>query len=304
MNARFSVSQKVSLYSRRQMWGFVFVLPCVLFFAVFMLYPMLSGMYLSLTKFTLLNPPRFCGLENYQNLLNDRLFIKSVGVTLRYVLGSTIPVWGLSLLAALLFFQKFPGREIFKTLFFLPVLPSLTVVSIVWLVLLNPTGLLTNLLHPLTGQGQIRWLSDVHLTPIMMIVVNNWSTIPFYMLIWLAGLNGIPTELREAALVDGASRVTSFLRVELPLLRPTAVLIAAVSSITAFQGFNLQYVLAPNHGGPVDSNTTLGIVIWKYGFQYYRMGDAAAVSVILFLVILIITMVQLRLGRSEDYTLT
>ena len=98
--------------------------------------------------------------------------------------------------------------------------------------------------------------------------------------------------------------MTSFLRVELPLLRPTAVLIGTVSSITAFQGFNLQYVLTPNHGGPVDANTTLGILIWKYGFQYYRMGDAAAVSVILFVVILTITLVQLRLGRSEDYTLT
>lgn len=289
---------------RRQFWGFIFVLPCVAFFAVFMLYPMLNGVYLSLTNFTLFNDPEYIGLKNYESLLQDRLFQKAVGVTLKFVLGSTIPVWVLSLLIALLFFQKFRGREVLKALFVLPILPSLTVISIVWLALLNPTGLLTHLLEPMTGKGQIRWLSDIQLTPFMVIVINAWTTIPFYMIIWLAGLNGVPRELREAARVDGANRVMSFLRVELPLLRPTAVLIAAISSISAFQAFNLQYVLTPNHGGPVDASTTLGIVIWKYGFTYYRMGEAAAVSVILFVVILAITLLQLGLGRSEDYSLS
>lgn len=289
---------------RRQFWGFLFVLPSVGFFAVFLLYPMVRGIYLSLTNFTLFNDPLYIGFENYQRLLDDRLFKKAFQVTLEFVLGSTVPVWIISLLIALLFFQEFRGREVLKTFFFLPVLPSLTVISIVWLVLLNPTGLLTQVLEPLTGKNQIRWLSDVNLTPMMVIIVNAWTTIPFYMIIWLAGLNGIPRELREAARVDGANRIIAFLRVDLPLLRPTAVLVAAVSSITAFQAFNLQYVLTPNHGGPVDSSTTLGIVIWKYGFTYYRMGEAAAVSVILFVIILVITLLQLWWGRSEDYSLS
>lgn len=293
-----------TLHLRRQTWGFIFVLPAVIFFGIFMLWPMINGFYLSLTNFTLLQPPRFIGFQNYENLLNDRLFLKSIEVTLKFVLGSTVPVWIISLLIALLFFQKFPGREILKTLFFLPVLPSLTVISIVWLVLLNPSGVFTQLLQPITNQGQIRWLNDINLTPFVVILVNAWTTIPFYMLIWLAGLNGIPSELRDAARVDGASRVKAFLRIELPLLRPTAVLIAALSSINAFQAFNIQYVLTPNQGGPVDATTTLGIVIWKYGFQYYRMGEAAAISVVLFMVILVITLIQLGLGRSEDYSLS
>ncbi|MCB0045166.1 MAG: sugar ABC transporter permease [Caldilineaceae bacterium] len=289
---------------KRQLWGYLFVMPAVLFFAVFMLYPMINGIYLSLTTFTLLKPPTFIGLENFVDIFfRDRLFRQSVGVTISFVLGTTIPVWVLSLLIALLFYQRFPGREVLKSLFFMPLLPSLTVVSIVWLVLLNPSGLLTNLLFPLTGTRQIRWLSSIDLTPLMVIVVNNWTTIPFYMIIWLAGLSSIPPVFREAAMVDGASRLVSFWRVELPLLRPTAVLVAAVSTITAFQSFNIQYVLTPNHGGPVDSTTTLGILIWKYGFQFYRMGTAAAVSVVLFVVILLITMLQIKLGRSEEYTI-
>ncbi len=295
---------KGSVITRRQYWGLIFVLPTVIFFSVFFLYPILSGFVLSLTDFTLLRPPVWVGLQNYVDLFKDRLFLKSISVTLGYVLGSTLPVWVLSLLAALLFYQRFPGRETLKLLFFSPLLPSIVVVSVIWKVLLHPNGVLTAIIGPLFNTGEIRWLNDVNLSPISIILAHDWAIIPFYMLIWLAGLTAIPQELRDAALVDGANKVQSFLRVELPLLRPTAVFVASISTINAFQGFVLQYVVAPDQGGPVDVNTTLGIVIWRYGFQFYRMGDAAAVSVVLFAIILVVTLIQLRLGRSEDFSLS
>ncbi len=289
--------------SRRQIWGLFFVLPTVLFFAVFFLYPIVTGLLFSLTDFTLLRPPEWVGLQNYIDLLKDRLFLKSVSVTLGFVAGTTVPVWILSLLAAVVFYQRFPGREALKVLFFAPVLPSLVVVAIVWRILLHPSGVLTTVLRPFTGLGEINWLNDPTLSPISMILINNWTTIPFYMLIWLAGMTGIPQELRDAALVDGANRVQSFLRVELPLLRPTAVFVAAISTINAFQAFTLQYTITPGRGGPIDVNTTMGLLIWKYGFQFYRMGDAAAVSVVLLLMILIVTAFQLWLSRSEQFSL-
>jgi ABC-type sugar transport system permease subunit len=123
------------------------------------------------------------------------------------------------------------------------------------------------------------------------------------MLIWLAGLRGIPEELRDAARVDGAGKLKTFLRIELPLLRPTAVFVASISMINAFQAFTLQYTISPGKGGPIDVNTTMGLLIWKYGFQYYRMGDAAAVSVVLFVIIMIVTGVQLWFSRGEQYSL-
>ena len=294
---------ETSVIQRRHYWGFLFVLPAVVFFLVFFLYPILAGFYLSLTDFTLLKAPVWVGLDNYQDLLSDRLFLKSLGVTAGFVLGSTIPVWIVSLGIALLFYQKFPGRELFKVLFFTPLLPSLVVISVVWRVLLHPDGVLTSLIGPLVGEGQIRWLFDLQLSPLMSILVHDWHIIPFYMLIWLAGLTAIPKDLRDAALVDGANRVQAFFFVELPLLRPTAVFIATISTIRAFQGFSIQFVLSPGQGGPVDVNTTLGVVIWKYGFQFSRMGDAAAISMVLFLIIIIITGIQLRLGRSDDFSL-
>ncbi|MBL8117528.1 MAG: sugar ABC transporter permease [Anaerolineae bacterium] len=296
-------TQKSSLIARRQYWGLVFVLPTVIFFIVFFLYPIISGIYYSLTDFTLLKPPVWVGLQNYQDLLKDRLFIKSISVTLGYVAGTTIPAWILSLFAAVVFFQKFRGREILKVLFFSPVLPSLIVVAIVWRILLQPGGILTTVLRPLTGSAEINWLDNPTLSPISMIIITNWTIIPFYMLIWLSGLTAIPEELRDAARVDGATRVQSFFRVELPLLRPTGVFIAAISTINAFQGFTLQYAISPGKGGPIDVNTTLGLLIWKYGFQYYRMGDASAVSMVLFAMIMIVVLIQLWLSRSDQFSL-
>jgi multiple sugar transport system permease protein len=131
------------------------VLPVVIFFLVFNVYPILNGVYLSMTTFTLLRPPVWIGLENYAELLGDPLFRQSVLVTLGFVAGSTIPVWILSLAAAVLFFQRFPGRDLLKTIFFTPVLPSLVVIAIVWRVLLYPNGILTNSFKPLTGLPEI-----------------------------------------------------------------------------------------------------------------------------------------------------
>lgn len=283
----------------RQRWGLIFVLPVVAFVAVFSVYPIVNGFYLSLTDFSLLRPPEWVGVGNYVSLWQDPLFRKAIGVTVVFVLGTTVPVWILSLAAAVVFFQRFPGREWLKALFFLPVLPSMVVVSIVWKLLLYPSGVFSTIIGPLLGRSEINWLNDIHLAPFAMILVQDWATIPFFMLIWLAGLSGVSTELREAARIDGANFIQAFLKVELPLLRPTAVLVIAISTIQAFQGFILQFVMSPDKGGPADSTSTIALLIWKYGFQYFRMGEAAAMSVILFAVIFIITLFQLVLGRGD-----
>src|SRR5258707_13389543 len=123
------------------------------------------------------------------------------------------------------------------------------------------------------------------------------------MLNWLAGLTGHPTELSDAARVDGANSFQTLIRVGFALLRPTAVFVAAISTINAFQGFTVQYAISPGRGGPIDNNLTMGLLIWKDGFQYYRMGTAAAISVVLFAMILVVTLVQLLASRGEQYSL-
>lgn len=283
----------------RKWWGLLFVAPAVLFFAVFAIFPIGFGFFLSLTRYNLLSPPQFIGFGNYTGLLRDRLFVTAVGNTIVFVLGATVPVWIASLWLAVRFDQVFASRAFWKSLFFSPVLPPLVVVAVVWKVLLQPNGFITGLIAPLFGLSEIRWLGDPLLSRFVLIVVNDWTMIPFFSMIWLAGLAGIPDDLKKAAQLDGASDRQVFFMVTLPLLRPTAVLVAALSTINAFQAFVLQYEMTPDRGGPADANLTLGLLVLKYGFQYFRMGEAAAASVVLFAVILLVTILQLRLGRQK-----
>jgi multiple sugar transport system permease protein len=292
-------STKAPISGNQKWWGLFFVSPAVLFFAGFAIFPILFGSYLSLTRYNLLSPPVYVGFKNYFALFHDRMFLLSLRNTALFVLGSTIPVWIGSLLLALVFDSKVPGRTVWRALFFLPVLPPLVVVAVIWKIILHPNGMVTAILSPFSGLGEIPWLTNPNLSPILIIMVNNWAMIPFFAMIWLAGLAAVPDELRLASGLDGANGTQTFFFVVLPMLRRTGVLVAALSTINAFQAFILQYEMTPDKGGPADANLTLGLLIWKYGFQYFRMGDAAAASVVLFAIILVVTLVQLILGRSK-----
>lgn len=275
----------------------MFVLPVVVFFATFSIFPVLYGLYLSFTRASLLRPPHWIGEANYLTLPSDPLFRTALSNTLIFVLGTTVPVWLASLGAALLFHQRFPARDILKTLFFLPVLPPLVVVAVIWKVLLDPLGVVTWLGSWIWGPGEIAWLYNTTLAPLMMIIVHDWAAIPFYMMIWLAGLTMLSSEISEAAHIDGAGPVRTFWHVELPQLRGTAILVCGLSSIGAFQTFTLQYVLSTDQGGPVNATLVLALLIFKEAFQFFRMGYGAALSVVLFAMILIVTLIQLRLSR-------
>lgn len=288
-----------SVTRHRRWWGLLFVAPAVTFFALFAIFPIGFGVYLSFTRYDLLTPPQWIGTGNYTSLIRDRAFMMAVVNTLIFVLGATFPVWVLSLWLAMRFDRVFRTRGFWKSIFFSPVLPPLVVVAVVWKVMLHPNGLVTGLVGPLFGVGEIRWLNDPTLSRMVMILVNDWTMIPFFSMIWLAGLAGVPDDLRRAAQIDGASDRQVFFLVTLPLLKPTAVLVAALSTINAFQAFVLQYEMTPDQGGPADANLTLGLFILKYGFQYFRMGEAAAASVLLFVVILLVTALQLWLGRQK-----
>lgn len=293
--------QREFLY-RRRVYGVLFVAPAMLFFLVFSLYPTLNGFYLSLTEYTLLKPPEFVGFENYTKLAGNDQFQNGVKVTLWFLLGTTVPKWILSLALAMLFLAPFRGREFFKTLYFTPTLLSAVVVSLVWKLLLDPNGVMSALAKPITGDPDTLWLSDRILTPISLIFVDDWAGIPFFMIIWIAGLVGIPRVFYEAALIDGTTRWQAFLHVTLPLLRPTILFVVVISTINSFQSFALQYVMT--RGGPSDLTTTIALLIYNYGFNYFRMGQAAAMSVFMFFVIILITLIYIRSVRAEETSYT
>lgn len=287
---------------RRSVYGILFVAPAMFFFLVFSLYPTLNGFYLSLTEYTLLKPPNFVGIDNYIKLATNDQFQNGIKVTLWFLLGTTVPKWILSLALAMLFLAPFKGREFFKTLYFTPTLLSAVVVSLVWKLLLDPNGVMSVLAKPVTNDPDTLWLADKVLTPISLIFVDDWAGIPFFMIIWIAGLVGIPRVFYEAALIDGTSRWQAFQHITLPLLRPTVLFVIVISTINSFQSFALQYVMT--RGGPSDLTTTIALLIYNYGFNYFRMGQAAAMSVFMFFVIIAITLIYIRSVRAEETSYT
>ncbi len=287
---------------RRSVYGILFVAPAMLFFLIFSLYPTLNGFYLSLTEYTLLKPPEFVGIGNYTKLAVNDQFQNGLKVTLWFLLGTTVPKWILSLALAMLFLVPFKGREFFKTLYFTPTLLSAVVVSLVWKLLLDPNGMMSVLVRPLTQDPDTMWLADRVLTPISLIFVDDWAGIPFFMIIWIAGLVGIPRVFYEAALIDGTTRGQAFWHITLPLLRPTILFVIVISTINSFQSFALQYVMT--RGGPSDLTTTIALLVYNYGFNYFRMGQAAAMSVFMFFVIVIITLIYIRGVRAEETSYT
>ena len=293
---------KRNLIFRRSIYGILFVAPAMLFFLIFNLYPMVNGFYMSLTEYTLLKPPVWIGFDNYIGLLENKEFLNGLWVTFIFVLGTTVPKWVLSLALALLFVRTFWGREFFKVLYFTPTLLSGVVVSLVWKLIFHANGLATALVGPYTKQAEIFWLASSALTPLALIMVDNWAGIPFFMIVWIAGLVGIPKEFYEAALIDGAGRWQAFRHVTLPLLRPTTLFVVVVSTIGALQAFSLQFVMT--RGGPSNVTTTVALLVYKYGFEYFKMGVAAAMSVIMFLAIIAITILQIRGVRSEETSYT
>jgi multiple sugar transport system permease protein len=272
----------------------------VAFFGLFNLYPMVRAFYISLTSYDLLTPPQFIGLENYSYLLQDDRFHTALLNTFMYMVGTTIPLWILSLGIALAMARQFRFKEFYRTLYFMPVILSGVVVSIVWSLLYQQNGLISAALSPWV-QGNIFWLTDAGLAPWSIIIMAVWQSLGFYMVIFLAGLQNIPADLYAAASIDGANAWARFRYVTLPLLKPTALFVTVISLISGFQTFTYQYVMT--RGGPGDATNVIALHIYMTAFSFLKMGLASAMSLIMFAIILILTLIQFRVLRTENVSL-
>jgi ABC-type sugar transport system permease subunit len=268
-----------------------------LFLVVFKFVPMVEAFYLSLTNFDLLSAPSFIGLENYVRLLEDPLFHQSIRVTVYYVLGTSSLIWFLSLGLALVFNAPLPGRDVLRTVYFMPTIVPVVVYAIIWLFMFHPYGLLNVGLQTLGLRG-FNWLADAGAILPGLILSSTWRFVPYFMVIYLAGLQNIPQELYEAAAIDGASRLQGFSFITLPLLRPTILLVVIVSIILMSKVFT--NVLIITGGGPNGATRVLSLFIYQTGFQYFKMGLASAASIFLLFGTMVFTLIQLRLFREDD----
>jgi len=285
-----------SAEARHQAWGYLFLAPMFVLLAVFKFIPMLQALYLSLTSYDLLSPPRFVGLRNYVFLLEDPLFHQSVGVTAYYVFGTCVLLWFLSLAMALVFNAPLPAKNVLRTMYFMPAIVPVVVYAVIWLFMFHPYGLLNVALHTL-GLPAVHWLSDTRAVMPGFILAALWRFVPYFMIIYLAGLQSIPHEYYEAAAIDGAAGVNAFRFITLPLLRPTVLLVIVVSIIFMSKVFT--NVLIITAGGPDGATRVLSLFIYQTGFQFFKMGLASAASIFLLFGTMAFTLLQLRLFGED-----
>ncbi len=292
--ARLSVPA-LSRRRQRTLIAYLFLAPALALLAVFTFYPVLVGTGLSLFHYDLLNPPRYVGAAQFQQLLADRYFWIAFANSAKYVL--VVPVIQLcSILLAVLANQRLRGMRFFRAAYYLPVITSWPVVGIMWSWMYDQQGVINYVLQVLhLTDRPITWLSHPTLTLYAVMFVTLWKGLGWYMVIYLAGLQAIPQELEEAAMMDGASKPRVFWHVTIPLLRPYILLSSVLSTIAALKVFEEIYVMT--RGGPFYSTYTMFMYIFDLAFQDLNVGYAAALAVVLAGAILILSAVNFRVFR-------
>lgn len=280
---------------RKLFWVSFFLAPSLLGLFLFTATPILASLGLTLFEWDLLTPAEFVGLDNFRRLLQDDTFWKALGNTL-YFIGGYIPlVMVLALGVAVVLNQKLRGLVLFRTAFFIPVVSAWVAVALLWKWIFNPRMGLLNYLLSLLGINGPAWLLDPTWAMPAIIITSVWKDIGFIMIMFLAGLQGIPEEYYEAAEIDGASGWQRLRYITLPLLSPTAFFALIISLINSFQVFDQVWIMT--EGGPAGATTVLVERIVKNAFSYNRMGYAAAISWVLFLLVFSATALQMKLQK-------
>jgi multiple sugar transport system permease protein len=286
---------------REALWGYLFLLPNILGFLAFSIFPLIFAIGLSFTRWDLISKPAIVGLDNYQKLFTeDDSFAIVIKNTLIFT-GLSVPIGTIvSLILANALNQKIRGTTFYRMSFFLPVVSSTVAVALVWSWLFNPDFGLANEVLLSLGLPKFKWLASSKTALLSIVMVAVWRGLGPSTIIFLAGLQGIPEELYDAAKIDGANTRQLFRHITIPLLSPTTFFVIVVSIIGSFQVFDLVYIMTG--GGPGRASSVIVYYIYQNAFRWFRMGYASSIAFILFIVILILTMIQLRLsGRWVHY---
>lgn len=287
-------------YQRQEEWSaYLFIIPAVASLAVFTFYPMISALIVSFQDFNLISSNSyFIGLDNYIELFKDRQFLDSLVHSFHFAIV-VIPVQTAIALGLALLVQKTAWYSgLFRTMYFLPVIIAVGVASTVFRLLYNQDfGLLNGVLKWL-GLPTVSFLSDPSVAMYGVMILGMWKAAGFFMIIFLAGLANIPKDVYEAAQVDGATKAAIFLRITLPLLRKTTAFVVIITTIDAIKISGPIFILT--NGGPAGSTTTATYFIVNQAFDQLRMGYATAAAMILFLIVLCISIFQMKFFKSDD----
>lgn len=283
-------------------WALWLLLPALAGIGLFTVLPTLGSFVLSFMQWDLLGAPRWVGLANYQDLAGDPLFYRVMLQTLCFVLSYVVLDVLLALGLAIALNQKVRFQALYRTAYFLPVVTSMVAGAILWSWIFDPRSGLLNAMLGVLHMGPVRWLSDPHWALPSLVLVSVWKNLGYDMLLFLAGLQAVPSQQLEAASLDGAGAWQRFRYVTLPLLGPSLVMVTMMATIRAFQTFDTVYLMT--EGGPHRSTTIIGFWLFQNAFTYFKLGKASALAYVLFAVLVALTGLQWwarrRLSHQEE----
>lgn len=290
-------NKKIRIYNKGEViTGYLFLVPNIFGVLIFTAIPVVVSFLLSFFSWELIRPPVFVGFQNFKNLLNDDNFIQVVKNTIYYV-GVYVPVnIILAIIIAVWICSVTKGTTIFRTAFFLPVLVPTVAAAFLWKYLLHPEIGVVNMALNLIGITGPSWLGNTKTAMLGIIMMSGWKQVGYNMVIFIAGIKSIPAQLFEAAKIDGANSWQRFWKITLPMISPALFFGIVMTVITSFQVFDQAYIMTL--GGPANATNTIVMYIYQNGFQYFKMGYAASMAWLLFVVIFIMTMMQMKVQNK------
>lgn len=294
------IKSRIKMSTHEAIWGYIFLTPWIFGMIFFIGGPIIASLVLAFCKWDLITPPEFVGLDNFIKIMGDPKFWKSLYNTFYYTIFAVpLGIVG-SVIVALLMNQKWKSVRLLRTIYYLPSVTAGVASAIIWMWLFNPDfGLINYFLGKLGIKGPL-WLASEEWAKPALIIMSLWG-VGGNMVIYLAGLQGIPRQLYEAAEIDGANVFQKFTNVTLPMLSPVIFFNLIMSIVWSFQIFTQVYVMTQGQGGPADSTLVLVLYIYQKAFKFHQMGYASALSWILFVIILIATLLQFKYSKKWVY---
>ena len=289
------------LAKRQATAGRIFVAPNLFAVVVFMVFPLGFSLYMAFQKWDLFTPAKYVGWANFHRLLTgDPLFAIALRNTLVFTVGTMVPTVVISLIVAATLNRKIKGIGVFRTVLFLPLAVSAVVMAVVWRFFFDTNNGLLNIMLGWIGIGPVPWLVDPKWAMVSLCLVSIWKSVPFATVILLAAMQDVPEDLYEAAKIDGAGEIRRFFFITLPLIRSALSFVVVISIINSFQAFDQVYVLTGAHGGPETSTYVFGIMLIQNAFAFSDVGYASALAWVMFAILLVITVLQLRFSRRNS----
>lgn len=284
---------------QRRLTPYLFLLPALIVLGLTVLYPTLQALYLSFTRYNIIQPPVWIGLANFQRLWADPVFWKTLGNTLLYLVCVVPILVSLPLALAILVNQSLRGIRWFRAAYYTPVVISMVVAGIAWKWLYADKGLLNQLLQVVgLAPDGVPWLTSPQWALFSVMAVTVWKGLGYYMVIYLAGLQSIPLDLYEAAAIDGSDGLRRHWDITVPLMKPYLLLVGVISAISATKVFEEIYIMT--RGGPRDASKTIVYYVYEQAFQNLEVSYACTLGLVMFLIILVLSILRLSLGQIGE----